>query len=213
MKNLGDNVKASPLPKAKIVPTLSRRGGAHGGEGWVVEYIPKDEKAGPPRPGGQLVYAPPPRPADGPGGPPAPRCPRGDYKKFKIVLFYLFSLGFSEIVKSKLFHGYGGTSASSLAIGDIVNLTRFWYNTVFFFRRIYCGLEANIILLGLSIIALLILKKTRILEVFLIGFLAVSSLPFLSCDAIIKSRVIYNIPIGLYTAYSFTWLIRQKIKI
>ena len=135
---------------------------------------------------------------------------KGGYKKFKIVLFYLFCLGLSEIIKSKLFRGYSGMSASSLAIGNIVNLTRFWYNIVFFFRRIYCGLEANIILLTLSIIALFLLKKSRISEVFLIGFLAVSSLPFLFGDAMIKSRLIYNIPIGIYTAYSFTWLIGRK---
>jgi len=134
------------------------------------------------------------------------------YNKFKMIIIYLFSLGFSEILKSNLFHGYGGISASSLAIGNIVNFIRFWPNTVFFFRRIYCGLEANIILLGLSIISLLLLKRSRISEIFLIGFLAVSSLPFLFCDARIKSRLIYNIPIGLYTAYSFTWLIRQKNK-
>jgi len=134
------------------------------------------------------------------------------YSKFKIVSLYLLSLVFSEILKSKLFHVYSGVSASSLAIGNIVNLNRFWYDAVFFFRRIYCGLEANIILLGLSIIALLFLKQSRISEVFLIGFLAVSSLPFLFSDAMIKSRLIYNIPIGLYTAYSFTWLIEQKNK-
>ncbi|MFX0184219.1 MAG: hypothetical protein ACFE95_14140 [Candidatus Hodarchaeota archaeon] len=137
---------------------------------------------------------------------------REGYNKFKMIFLYLVSLGLSEIVKSKIFHGYGGASASSLAIGNITNLTRFWYNTVFFFRRIYCGLEANIILLGLSIIALIFLKKSRLSQVFLIGLLAVSSLPFLFVDAKIKSRLIYNIPIGLYTAYSFTWLIRQKNK-
>ena len=134
------------------------------------------------------------------------------YNKIKIIILYLFSLGLSEIVKSKIFLGYSGISASSLAIGNITNLTKFWHNTVFFFRRMYCGLEANIILLGLSIIALVFLKKSRFSQVFLICFLVVSSFPFLFVDARIKSRLIYNIPIGLYTAYSFTWLIRQKNK-
>jgi len=129
-----------------------------------------------------------------------------------LIGVFLFSLGFSEIVESKLFHGYGGMSASYLAIENIVSLSRFWYNTVFFFRRIYCGLEANIILFGLSLIALLFLKKSRISEVFLFSFLAVSSFPFLFVDAMIKSRLIYNIPIGLYAAYSFTWLIERKNK-
>jgi len=137
---------------------------------------------------------------------------KGGYDKFKMVILYLFSLGLSEIVKSKIFLGYSGISASSLAIGNITNLIKFWHNTVFFFRRIYCGLEANIILLGLSIIALIFLKKSRFSQVFLICFLVVSSFPFLFVDARIKSRLIYNIPIGLYTAYSFTWLIRQKNK-
>jgi len=41
-----------------------------------VEDIHKDEEAGPSRPGGRLVCAPPPRPVDGSGGSPAPRRPR-----------------------------------------------------------------------------------------------------------------------------------------
>ncbi|MFX0132593.1 MAG: hypothetical protein ACFFDN_02985 [Candidatus Hodarchaeota archaeon] len=134
------------------------------------------------------------------------------HNKVKIVFLYLIFLGISEIVKSELFHGYGGMSASSLAIGNIDNLSRFWYNTVFFFRRIYCGLEANIILLGLTVTTLLFTKMKQLSEVFLIGFLAVTSLPFLFCDAMIKSRLLYNIPIGLYTAYSFT-LLNKQIKI
>jgi len=138
------------------------------------------------------------------------RKSHGEYNKFKMIILYLFSLGISEIVKSILLHGYGGASASSLAVGNIVNLSRFWDSTVFFMRRIYGGLESNIILLGLSIITIFILKISRISEVFLIGFLAVSSLPFLFCDAMIKSRLIYNIPIGLYAAYSFTLMIGQK---
>ena len=48
----------------------------------------------------------------------------------------VLSMGFSEIVKSILLQGYGGMSASSLAMerasANIYNLTRFWYNTVFF---------------------------------------------------------------------------------
>ncbi|MFX0135779.1 MAG: hypothetical protein ACFFDN_19205 [Candidatus Hodarchaeota archaeon] len=134
------------------------------------------------------------------------------YDKLKIIFIYLFSLGFSEIVKIILFQGHSGMSASYLAIGNIVSLNKFWYNTVFFFRRIYCGLEANIISFGLSIITLLYFKKSSISKIFLIGFLAVSSLPFLFCDAMIKSRLIYNMPIGLYTAYGFTLLIGKKHK-
>jgi len=39
VKNLGDGVKASPLPKAKMVPKYSRRRGTHGGKKWVVEDL------------------------------------------------------------------------------------------------------------------------------------------------------------------------------
>jgi len=134
------------------------------------------------------------------------------YNKFKMIIVYIFFLGFSEVVKSKLFHGYSGFSASSLAIGHIINLNRFWDGTIFFLRRKYCGLEANIILLVLSIMTILLLKNSSILEVFLTNFLAVSSLPFLFGDSNIKSRLMYNIPVGLYVAYSFNWLIRQKNK-
>jgi len=134
------------------------------------------------------------------------------YNKFKLIIVYLFFLGLSEVVKSILFRGYGGMSASNLALGDIININRLWDSTVFFLSRKYCGLEANIISIALSVITIFLLKKSHISEVFLLGFLAVSSLPFLFGDANIKSRLMYNIPIGLYVAYSFNWLNRQKNK-
>jgi len=142
----------------------------------------------------------------------ADRKSREGYNKFKLIIVYIFFLGFSEVVKSKLFHGYSGISVSSLAIGHIINLNRFWDGTVFFLRRKYCGLEANIILLALSIITIFLLKNSSVSEVFLTGFLAVSSLPFLFGDSNIKSRLMYNIPVGLYVAYSFNWLTGQKNK-
>jgi len=132
------------------------------------------------------------------------------YNRFKIIFFYLFSLGLSELVKIIVFHGPGGVSASSLAIGSLVQVTRFWSSTIFFFRRIYCGLESNIILLILSIIGIFILGYVSTRNVCLISILVVSSLLFLFNDAIIKSRLIYNVPVGLYTAYGFIWLIQQK---
>jgi len=132
------------------------------------------------------------------------------YNRFKIIIFYLFSLGLSELVKIKVFHGHGGVSASSLAIGSLVQVSRFWSSTIFSFRRIYCGLESNIILLILSIVGIFIFRHAFTPKVFLITILIVSSLPFLLNDSMIKSRLIYNIPVGLYTAYSFVWLNKQR---
>jgi len=132
------------------------------------------------------------------------------YYRFKIILIYLLSLTLSELIKIKVFHGYGGVSASSLAIGSLVQVSRFWSSTLFSFRRIYCGLESNVILLILSIVGILILRHAFTPKVCLITSLIVSSLLFLLNDAMIKSRLIYNIPIGLYTAYSFVWLNKQR---
>jgi len=131
------------------------------------------------------------------------------YGRFKMILFYLFSLVLSELVKIILFHGSGGLSVSSLAIGSLSQVSRFWSSTIFSFRRIYCGLESNVLLLILSIVGIFILKQSFTPKVCLITILIVSSLLFLFNDAIIKSRLIYNIPMGLYTAYSFVWLNKQ----
>jgi len=132
------------------------------------------------------------------------------YDRFKMILFYLLLLALSELVKIKLFHGYSGVSASSLAIGSFVQVFRFWSSTIFFFRRIYCGLESNFILLILSIVWIFIFRQTFTQKGCLITILIVSSLTFLFNDAMIKSRLLYNIPIGLYTAYSFVWLNKQR---
>jgi len=132
------------------------------------------------------------------------------YDRFKVILFYLLSLALSELVKITVFHGYSGLSASSRAIGSLVQVSRFWSSTIFSFKRIYCGLESNVILLILSIVWIFIFRQTFTPKVCLINILIVSSLLFLLNDAMIKSRIIYNIPMGLYTAYSFVWLNKQK---
>jgi hypothetical protein len=134
------------------------------------------------------------------------------YDRFKMMLFYLFFLALSEIVKIKVFQGYGGVSASSRAIGELVYISRFWSSTIFSFRRMYCGLESNVILLILSIVGIFIFGQIFTPKVCLIIILIVSFLPYLLNNEIIKSRLIYNIPIGLYTAYSFVWL-NNQIKI
>ncbi|MFX0204421.1 MAG: hypothetical protein ACFFDT_00420 [Candidatus Hodarchaeota archaeon] len=132
------------------------------------------------------------------------------YIRFKMIFFYVFSLGLSDFVKSKIFHGLGGVSASSVALESIIDVSGFWYSNIFFFRRIYCGLESNVILLILSITGIYILEKVSISKLYFILLFFISSLPFIFCNAMIKSRLIYNIPFGLYSAYSFTWLNNQK---
>ncbi|MFX0207960.1 MAG: hypothetical protein ACFFDT_18385, partial [Candidatus Hodarchaeota archaeon] len=132
------------------------------------------------------------------------------YNRFKMILIYISSLGFSEFLKSIVFHGSGGVSASSLAIGSLIQVSRFWSSSIFFFRRIYCGLESNVIILIISIIGILIVRQISNLKGWLIHILIVSSLLFLLNDAMIKSRLIYNTPMGLYMAYGFVWLNKQS---
>jgi len=131
------------------------------------------------------------------------------YYRFKMILIYIFSLVFSEFLKSIVLHGSGGVSVSSLAVGNLIQVSKFWSSTIFSFRRVYCGLESNVILFILSIVGIFILGYVSNWNVYLISILVISSPIFLFNDAMIKSRLIYNIPIGLYTAYSFVWLNKQ----
>ena len=135
-----------------------------------------------------------------------------DYKKnnnyinTKMIIFYLIILGFSELVKMTFLHGISGLSATSSLIKRISNIYNFWQDTTFSFRNIYSGLLSNNIIIFFSIIGSNLLNINVLLELYFIIFFIVSSLLFLIGDAMIKSRLLYNLPFGIFASYGFIWL-------
>ena len=133
-----------------------------------------------------------------------------DYLKVKVILTYIFCLGFAEFINVLIVKGFGGLSASTTVMDKIIPLSKFWPRMIFGFRRHYCGLMSNIILISLIILGIYILRYYIIPELFLIFVIAVASIIFLVGDYNIKNRLLYNLPIGLFASRGYYWLLERK---
>jgi hypothetical protein len=127
----------------------------------------------------------------------------GDFRDSRILVYYVACLGLAELIKVFFVHGVGGVSASSAAVGGISGLSEFWFISIFSFRRLYGGTLSVVVLLVLSVIGVYLLDLREFPGVFSMVFLALSSSVFVLGDDVIKSRLLYNVPIGLFAAFGF----------
>lgn len=116
-----------------------------------------------------------------------------------ISSLYVLLLAASEGVKTLLFHGYGGVSATAATVKHAVGLREFWFSSIFSFRLLYGGFLSTLIPLLLSLLALYAVKD-GVWRLYWSSFLLSSSLIFLIGDSTIKSRLLYNLPIGVFAA-------------
>ncbi|MFX0132116.1 MAG: hypothetical protein ACFFDN_00590 [Candidatus Hodarchaeota archaeon] len=134
-----------------------------------------------------------------------------NYRKVKMILYYLMIIGLAELLKSKVWGGYGGIKASVKATNYFVGLSDFWRNNIFTFRILFGGLLSVIVLLFLAILGIYLLGHYSIPRLYFTILLIASSLVYLIGDSTIKSRLLYNMPIGLFAAYGLNWILKQKI--
>jgi hypothetical protein len=128
---------------------------------------------------------------------------KNDYTRFKIMIVYTFVLGISEFLKTYIFHGVGGSEATSTALNAISPLSDFWIQSLYCFRRLYGGSLSNIILLVLALLGMFLFNNEKTSEKFFTLFFIPSSFLYILSNGIIKSRLIYNIPVGLFAANSY----------
>jgi len=132
------------------------------------------------------------------------------YFEFRMVVVYLVSLGFSEVLKILVVPRGGGVAAVSTAIRGISGLSSFWSDSIFGFRLLYGGTISCVVLLGLSALGVYLLEGRGLPDRFLIVLPAVSSLLFFIGDGTIKTRLLFNVPLGLYAALGFHSLVREE---
>lgn len=129
---------------------------------------------------------------------------KASYKKAKMLTVFFVTLSFTEILKVIVFRGVGVMVASSNAVSHTnISFSQFWYNSIFSFRLYYGGLLSSIIFLGLAIVGVYLFGRRSLPEVYFTFFLIMTSILFLFEDGLIQSRLIFNIPIGMFTAYGF----------
>ena len=128
----------------------------------------------------------------------------------RMVLVYLVFLGFSEVLKIVVFRGYGGVSAASTALSGISDLRLFWYDSIFGFRLRYGGAMSSAVLLGLSVLGAYLLGRQLFPGLYFRVLLAVTSILFLIGNEAIKSRLLFNVPFGLFAASGLVFLLEQE---
>ena len=122
----------------------------------------------------------------------------------KKVLFFLGSLGLAEGLKVLVLRGAGGVSASSSVVRRVSGLSEFWFDSIFGFRLLYGGLMSMVVLVGLAVFGVYVWGRRGVPGVVFTVFMAVSSLVFLVGDETVKSRLLYNVPVGLFAAVGFS---------
>ena len=91
-------------------------------------------------------------------------------------------------------------------MGGLSELWKFWYDSIFGFRLRWGGAISSVVLLGLCVVGIGVLGRFGFSGMYFSVFPAVSSLLFLIGNEAIKSRLLFNVPLGLYAAYGFVWL-------
>jgi hypothetical protein len=75
-----------------------------------------------------------------------------------------------------------------------------WNNLIYTTTTLVCGIFVNIIILGLGVLWMLKLKFHNPLDIFIMSFLSISTLPFLFGNWIVRVRIFYDIPFQLPAA-------------
>lgn len=138
------------------------------------------------------------------------RKKKGSYENTKRTLLYIASLGLSDLAKTLLLHGSGAISASSTVISNISSLPEFWLDSIFSFRLRFGGTLSVFILVGLAVLGVYLSGFGEFSEIYFTIFLVLTSLLFPIGDKVIKSRLLYNVPIGLFAAIGMSSLSRWK---
>jgi len=129
------------------------------------------------------------------------------YEQIYMLIVYVGLMGLFEFCKSIVFQGVGGVGASSTVTGNLAGLGGFWAASIFGFRYLYGGFISNLLLISLSLIGVYLLKRGVVAERFFVVYCAASSLVFLVGDDSIKVRLLYNLPLALFSGIGLHWLL------
>jgi hypothetical protein len=141
----------------------------------------------------------------------------GDNKKFRLMLIYFISLSLAEVLKIFVFHGYGVFAASSTTLRGSSGLSLFWYNNISVFRALYGGIMSNVLFLGLTIVGILFLNHNSVAKLYLKTLISISFPVFLFSGVDNMSRLLYNLPFGLFSSlgyvFIFSYIQKKELKI
>jgi len=136
---------------------------------------------------------------------------RDEFPVKTTMFFCVVSLMLVGIFKFLNFRGFSFFPVFSFILSFFEDISGFWTGNTFIFRFLYGGLLSYMILLSLALIGFYLLDRKNINELYLTVFMALTSIFFLIGNYTIKSRLLYNIPVGLFASLGFNSIIRLNI--
>jgi hypothetical protein len=136
---------------------------------------------------------------------------RSDYDETKVLIIYTMSLGFSNIYKELFLGGYGGVTASSTVITRMYYLGDFLAKYKLGVMMRYGGYLINLVVFFFALLGILSRKQKETPDIYFTALLFASSPLFFIGEFNMLPRLLYNLPIGLLTAYGFMSVLRSQI--
>jgi hypothetical protein len=123
---------------------------------------------------------------------------------------YILSLGSIEVFKTLVLHDVGSSSLSSTLFESFSFNPMSWIPSLIGMTVIYGGMMSNGYLFGLSAIGIWRFEPEGDGEKSLWLLLVLSSMVFIVSDEIMKSRLLFNIPFGFFSAIGLKKLMDVK---
>lgn len=125
----------------------------------------------------------------------------------KILIIYCVAIAASNIIKMTVLKGsVEGISALGTLAAGLTTTQTFWLDLSNSSRFYVGGFLTNMPLLALAALGIVRAKEKTVPNMLLWTFLAMTSSVYLIGDLVIKSRVLFNIPIGIFASYGILYL-------
>ena len=118
----------------------------------------------------------------------------------RYVSAYILFLGIVELFKSLVLQDVGGASVSSTLLKSFLFNPMSWIPSLIGMTVLYDGMISNYLLFGLSAVGLWGFEPESDGEKYLWGLLILSSLFFVSSDELLMSRILFYLPVGVFSA-------------
>jgi len=127
---------------------------------------------------------------------------RSEATNSKILIIYCIAIAASNIIKMTVLEGsVEGISALGTLAAGLTTTQTFWLDLSNSSRFYVGGFLTNMPLLALAALGIVRTKEKTVPNILLWTLLAMTLSVYLIGDLVIKSRVIFNIPIGIFASY------------
>jgi len=130
---------------------------------------------------------------------------------FSKIIFFLSFTGLIDLFKEVFIKGLGGYGSLSSSLPQLINILNFWNNNIFVFRYRFGGLLSNTIFLCLAAYGIYKLNRRDSYSTFLTLLIILSSIYYFTSNKVIQSRILYNIPFGVYTAQGVNGILSSQV--